>query len=246
MARQVIYNDDSQGVHEADPATAEADLRAWVDKPLSQISIDTYAWCIAFPDIVMHNSKVGEVYGRRFGEPPDQTAQVIAELHRQGTDVLRVVVDQAHRRDVEVVASMRMNDTHHRQPDPTSPGVPQLLLDHHEYAIRRHDGIPETALDYGFPEVRDYRLAILRELAESYDIDGLELDFVRWGKHFAREEAPFKVDIVTEFVGQVRGALDEAARRRGLKYRAGSARLRRLRECYGAWEDEQAKGLPSE
>jgi len=215
MARRVVYNDDSQGVGEADPATAEADLRAWVDRPLSEIPVDTYAWCIAMPDIVMHDSKVGEVQGRRFDSPPDRCSEVIAELRRRGTDVMHVVADQAHRHGVEVVASMRMSDTHHRQPDPDSSGVPQLLLDHPEYAIRRQDGIQETALDYSVPEVREHRLAILRELAEGYDVDGLELDFMRWGKHFAREEAPFKIDVMTDFVGRVREILDEAARRRG-------------------------------
>ena len=177
-ARRVIYNDDSQGVYETRPGSAEADLRSWVDKPLSQIPVDTYAWCIAFPDIVMHNSKVGEVVGQRFADPPGQSAVAIRELHQAGTDVMHVVADQAHRHGVEIVASMRMNDTHQRQPNPNDPGVPQLLLDHPEYAIRRQDGVQETALDYGFSEVRDYRLAILRELAEDYDVDGLFTDFV--------------------------------------------------------------------
>ena len=213
--RQVIYNDDSEGVHEARPGSARADLEAWVDLPLTRIPVDTYAWCTAFPDIVMHNSKVGEVYGRRFETPPNQPAAVIAELHAQGTDVLEVVAARARQHDVEIVASVRMSDTHHRQPDPQNPSAPQFLIDHPEYVIKRQDGVSETALDYSFPEVRAHRLAILRELAENYDIDGLELDFVRWGKHFAREEAPFKIGIMTEFVGQVRQVLDEAARQRG-------------------------------
>ena len=215
MTRRTVYNDDSQGVAEARPEAAESDLRAWVDRPLSRIPVDTYAWCIAFPDIVQHDSKVGEVYGARFDDPPNRSAEVIAALKRAGTDVMHVVADQARRRGVEVVASVRMSDTHHRQPDPDNPGVPRILLDHPEYAIRRRDGIAETALDYSHEPVRAHRLAILTELAEGYDIDGLELDFVRWGKHFAREEAPFKTAVMTEFVGQVRSALDAAAARRG-------------------------------
>ena len=61
--RRVIYNDDSQGVHEARLGSVRADLEAWVDKPFSRISIDTYAWCITFPDVCMHEAKIGEVYG---------------------------------------------------------------------------------------------------------------------------------------------------------------------------------------
>ena len=80
MSRRTVYNDDSQGVYEARPEFAEADLRAWVDRPLERIPIDCYAWCIAFPDIVMHDSKVGEVYGARRECPPDRGAEVIAAL----------------------------------------------------------------------------------------------------------------------------------------------------------------------
>ena len=215
MSRRVIYNDDSQGVPEARPGSAREDIEAWVDRPLTRIPVDTYAWCIAFPDIVMHNSKVAEVYGRRFETPPNPAAVVVRELHTQGTDVLEVVAARARGHGVEVVASVRMNDTHHRQPDLQNPGVSQFLVDHPEYVIARQDGISETALDYSFPEVREHRLAILRELAENYDIDGIELDFTRWAKCFARHEAPFKIEIMTTFVGQVRQMLDAAARLRG-------------------------------
>ena len=212
--RRLVYNDDSQGVYETNLGTVEQDLRNWIDKPLSNLPIDTYAWCIATPFIVMHDSAVGEVYGRRFDTPPDHAAEVMQELHRNGTDVLHIVADQAHHRGVEFIASVRMNDTHHRLPDATSPGVPQLLLDHPEYAIKRQDGIGETALDYSHAEVRQVVLAILQELAEEYDIDGLELDFTRWGKLFARNESLQKIDLMTEFVGDVRRVLDQAAKNR--------------------------------
>ena len=229
MTRRLIYNDDSQGVHEARTGTAKADLEAWVDFPLTRLPVDTYAWCIAFPDIVMHNSKAGEVFGARFEMPPKQAAAAIAELHEQGTDVLEVVAARARQHGVEIIASMRMGDTHPRYPDPRNPGVPQFLIDHPEYLIKRCDGIADTALDYSFPEVREHRFAILRELAESYDIDGLELDFVRWAKLFARDEAPFKVELMTEFVGRVRTMLDEVAHKRGReRFTLGAQVLRSL------------------
>ena len=229
MARRLIYNDDSQGVHEARPGSAQADLEAWVDFPLTRLPVDTYTWCIAFPDIVMHNSKAGEVYGARFETPPKQAAAAIAELHAQGTDVLEVVAARARRHDVEMIAGIRMGDTHPRHPDPANPGVSQFLIEHPQYVIKRLDGASDTALDYSFPEVREHRFAILRELAENYDIHGLELDFVRWGKFFARDEAPFKVAIMTEFVGRVRRMLEEVARERGCdRFILGSQVLRSL------------------
>lgn len=219
--RRLIYNDDSQGVGEARQGHAVADLQAWVDKPLSRLAIDTYVWCIAFPDICMHNTRVGEVYGERFAEPPaaemkdakpkNDCAVTIQELHAAGTDVLHVVAERAHSHNVEVIASVRMNDTHGLYFDRTVAQISQFLLDHAEWVIRRDDGVPERALDYSFPEVRGHRLAILRELAENYDIDGIELDFTRWAKFFPRDEAPFKAHVMTQLVGDVRQMLDEVA-----------------------------------
>ncbi|MFC1525742.1 hypothetical protein ACFL6X_02905 [Candidatus Latescibacterota bacterium] len=213
--RRLIYNDDSQGVSEARPGHARQDLEAWVDKPLSRLPIDTYAWCIAFPDVCMHRTAAGEIYGARFPEPPNAAAAAIAELHGQGTDVLEVVAARARHHGAEFVASVRMNDTHGMFPDPSDPQMSQFLMDHPEYVIKRSDGIPERALDYAILEVRAHRLAIIEELARAYDIDGVELDFTRWAKLFAREEAPLKAPILTEFVGEVRRVLDEAASARG-------------------------------
>ena len=213
--RRIIYNDDSQGVRETRPGQARADLEAWVDKALTSVAVDTYAWCICFPDICMHDTRVGEVYGERFAEAPNAAAAAIRELRSEGTDVLKVVAAGARKHGVELVASVRMNDTHGLFPDPSDPQISRFLLEHPEFVIRRQDGVPERALDYAHAEVRAHRLAIVRELVEGYDIDGIELDFTRWAKLFKREAAPFQAPILTAFVEQVRQILDVAAAARG-------------------------------
>ena len=93
--RRMIYNDDSQGVYETQPGQVRQDLEAWVDKPFARLHLDTYVWCICFPDICMHRTRVGEVYGADFAEPPNSAAAAITELHAQGTDVLEVVAARA-------------------------------------------------------------------------------------------------------------------------------------------------------
>jgi hypothetical protein len=57
--------------------------------------------------------------------------------------------------------------------------------------------------------VRDYRLAQIRELAERYDLAGLELDFLRDDILF-RDDMPEaeRIEIVTDFVRWTRAALD--------------------------------------
>lgn len=87
---------------------------------------------------------------------------------------------------------------------------------YHVYVIRQPDGrCNENALDYSHSEVRNRRLAVLYELIEAYDIDGIELAFTRHGKFFPRDRGREMASILTGFLEQVREALDRTARSRG-------------------------------
>ena len=51
-----------------------------------------------------------------------------------------------------------------------------------QFRWRRRDGRSyRSQLSFAYPEVRDYKLAILRELLKNYAIDGLFLDWIRTG-----------------------------------------------------------------
>ena len=95
-------------------------------------------------------------------------------------------------------------------------------------------------MDYSHEGVRAHRLAIFTELAENYDIDGLELDFMRSCRYFASDEAEAKQDVLTKFVGQIRAMLDRVAQQRGREkfilgvrmppsYKIGELKIRELR-----------------
>ena len=61
----------------------------------------------------------------------------------------------------EVLAAIRMNDTHHRSLDPGNPLCPQFAIDHPQFVIKQPDSrTNETALDYSHAEVREHRLGI--------------------------------------------------------------------------------------
>ena len=57
----------------------------------------------------------------------------------------------------------------------------------------------------------------MHEIVHAYDVDGLELNFVRWAKHFPRDQGRQKATIMTEYVGEIRRMLDAAAEARGQK-----------------------------
>ncbi len=70
-----------------------------------------------------------------------------------------------------------------------------------------------VAFDYSRVEVRKHYLETLREACLRYDLDGVELDWLRYPDLFRKGEV--NAAIMTAFVGDVRAILDEAAKRRG-------------------------------
>jgi len=196
---------------------------------LNHITVDCYTFLAATPDVVIYDSNVGEVFGRRFvmcGKAVPghvnpgyaDSARVLRALHEQGTDTLTVLSERVHEHGAKFIAEVRMNDTHARKIDPENPSCSQFLLDHPQWVIRRSDALPggleETALDYSHLQVRQHVLGIIAELAGRPEVDGIEMNFNRWLKFFKREEAPGKAPIMTEFVGRVRDAVLEAGSRR--------------------------------
>ena len=68
-------------------------------------------------------------------------------------------------------------------------------------ATFRNGSFENKALDYGVPEVREHILRVVREPAERYDIDGLDLDFMRWPVYFKSDEVKANTPLVTDFIG---------------------------------------------
>ena len=67
--------------------------------------------------------------------------------------------------------------------------------------------------DYSKAEVRLHYLGVLREACRRYDLDGVELDWLRYPKFFRDGEV--NAAVMNEFVREVRAIVDAAARRRG-------------------------------
>jgi hypothetical protein len=77
------------------------------------------------------------------------------------------------------------------------------------------------------PEAPAYKLGFIRELCTGYDIDALELDFMRWASFFRLEETGVEQRraIMLAFIKETRAALDRGARpgqRRSLGVRVPS------------------------
>ena len=166
-----------------------------------------------------------------------------------GTDPLEIYCKGAHEAGIDYMVNLRMNDLHdvvgqfqsiskpNHTPD-DSLGEPyyydcQWKLDHPEYLIGdpTDDTPPNTAsywqrlaLNYAFGAVRQYIFGMAEELVTNYDLDILELDFIRFAFIFRRAEAYAQRDVLTGLIRRIRSACDEQGKLRGRPVRL-SARV---------------------
>ena len=212
---RTVFNDDAQVLQEAPAKNPGPFIRAWLDRELKAVPFSTFVFLATTPDICFYDTKVGEEYGARLQGTDHACVRAMNGLKQQGTDALRLVTEHMQSRGKEVLAAIRLSDTHHKSLDPANPLCPQFAINHPEYVIKQPDGrTNETALDYSIQEVRDHRMAIMKEIIIGYPVDGLELNFVRWAKHFPRDKGREKAPIMTRFVERIRRMMDDSGRRR--------------------------------
>lgn len=151
-----------------------------------------------------------------------------------GDDPLQPILQFWKRDGRTFFFSMRMNDIHHAWfnwahlwsgfhrsqrhlflKPPTDKEWETEFLPWFEGKINKRPAISTSsvAFDYSRAEVRTYYLDTLREACRRYDLDGVELDWLRYPDLFRKGEV--NVAIMTAFVRDVRAVLDDAAKRRG-------------------------------
>ena len=90
-----------------------------------------------------------------------------------------------------------------------------MKRDRPELLIGDYQGIAKRcalAFDYAHEEVPDFRRAPIREACTKYDLDGVELDFMRTFIFFKLGAERPEVVRMSEFMAQVRALLDEIGR----------------------------------
>ncbi|HRU06795.1 MAG TPA: hypothetical protein P5137_13585 [Candidatus Brocadiia bacterium] len=146
-----------------------------------------------------------------------------AALREKGIDLFACLLARAREKGLSAWLSMRMNDMHfsNRLDHPSHSTLWRTRPD-----LWRAGGRPvatglDRAFDYAQPEVFDHHFALVREIAERFDFDGLELD---WSRHFhflrpghELTDAP----VLTRFVRQTRELLRDKERRAGRALRLG-------------------------
>jgi hypothetical protein len=233
----VLFNNDSDDLKW--PAYPEHHANGlWVPAgnylPLPKIgSLDDYLALRIGP--LARTKTQGLAYCGNFGVPVwDLKRDHIAAL---GDDPLQPILRFWKREGRTFFFSMRMNDQHHGwlnwphlwdnfrrthrnlflKPPSDKEWETEFLPWIEGKGKRPAISTSSVAFDYSRAEVRMYYLDTLREACRRYDLDGVELDWLRYPDLFRRGEV--NVATMTDFVREVRAVLDEAAKRRGHRLR---------------------------
>ncbi len=158
------------------------------------------------------------------GEPVDYFpyfASFYAFNKRYHLDPYAVWIGRVRENGQSPWISVRMNDCHDPEKK-TSFLRPDFFYEAREkgYMIGEKYGYFRNCLNYAFPEVREKMLAYLREQLMRYDVDGIELDFMR--EIFCFDYLSFSgVAIMNDFMRAVRSLVTEQETRRGHAIRIG-------------------------
>jgi hypothetical protein len=134
-------------------------------------------------------------------------ADAMRRLVSMGTDPLTLSIEVCRERGVFILASYRMNaeDWYKNTWKLSDFG-----------RVQQHSRIPNTGvLDPADPDVYEHRKQIFREVAENYDIDGIEFDYMRWTHMISKPHENYV--ILTREVEDTRKMLDKVAKRKGRK-----------------------------
>ena len=98
-----------------------------------------------------------------------------------GTSLQAVWVDTLREIGIHPWVSIRMNDIHEASAEDSILHSAFFRKNRHKNRVshREPTGYYEYALDYMFDEVREHYLTVIGEALERFDVEGIELDFMR-------------------------------------------------------------------
>ncbi len=176
---------------------------SYADDPETQI--DAIWWDIG-------GNAVGSVYPSKVFQP--QVHPLVKRWHDEGVDWVKELINETRRRRLEVFWNHRISEVdilpeggHAKQPSPLKVENPDWVLPVSWW--------PHGMWNLAAPGLRAHKVAVLREIATRFDLDGIQIDFARHvpclpvGRQWEMREH------VTEFMRMVRAMLLAVAKKRG-------------------------------
>lgn len=227
-AATVYLNEDNEhfyGCRPAEEMTADG-CRRLVDYYADLSCVRGMMFCVNMQR-ALYDSDVWERFRDIKGDYPYLTN--LRLLSARKVDQFATWLDRARERGMEGWLSMRMNDSHGLKE--AAGGVAALNAGWPSEMWRARKDLRrapyrterswEGSYDYGREEVYRHHLALVREIFGKWGdrMDGLELDWMRWGFFFAPGGEVEGRKTLTRFVRDVRRLADEAGAKSGRRIR---------------------------
>ena len=220
--RRVIFNNDGDDIWMKGADTEEAFLNVR-HTPLLNTHVDSIHYCTTQSfNHFTHDTRVAEVFRAKSGSFAGNNLETFLE---RKTDGLRMSSTFARQHGLETIWTLRMNDIHDawtaafvsnwKRQNPAR--VMSTLEDSNEFNDRRRLW---SLVDFEHPDVQPRMVEIIEEVLQNYDVDGIELDFMRAPFYFrtAYEGKPAtsaQLGVLTRLVRAIRTlVLRESAKRK--------------------------------
>ena len=220
--RRIIFNNDGcDVVYNLKEVSPEALL---ADRTTGLIGshVDSIFYC-PWSGGLGHVSYISDVAEPFLAKTRVFAPNLIGAFHEAGLDPLQIMIDFCRENGIEIFMSMRMNDVHDSQPRWTEM-IPQFKKDHPELLHGSLEDPPAfglwSGLNYDEPEVQERAFELLEDVCKRYDVDGIELDWLRHPPHFkcsanGEDCTQLERDIMTGLHRRIREMTEQVGMERG-------------------------------
>jgi hypothetical protein len=219
------------------PGASEENTRSVIDN-YQNAGFDTIYFQINADGLVHYPSKVAQVCTFTASGEKRSEASAYDDLLKNH-DPLKVASEHARQKGVKFIPWFRM--TNEQSQD--NPAI-EYIQKFKAFRVRGADGELTRWPSLAYPEVREYKLAIIRELVTDYAVDGIMLDYLRTMPVIGYE--PPVVDEYDRRYGtQLMSDLAERGSPRWKKFRAEyiSAFMREVKQIVRAAEKQHGRRL---
>lgn len=190
----------------------------------------------------LHRSSILDSYCQDFNPLPKMHMWKLRKnyqhLRELGTDFLEIVINRCKDLGIACFPSYRINDPHHTFKTPKQfrqktkftddfsfPDLRSSFINDHsnwwldESLADLKPTLAETedegcGFNFGLKEVREWKSAIIKEVIDNYDIDGLDLDFTRIRPFFKNDEKENGRSLFLNWIWDVKKYLNEIGEKR--------------------------------
>ncbi|MCH2320559.1 MAG: hypothetical protein MK384_02765 [SAR202 cluster bacterium] len=221
--RRVYSNDDGWIMGTPYPLTEDYIWENMIG-PHQGTPIEGFMWSVGGHDTYNYETEIGERFGEGYDnldEKQQASVDNLRYLEENHGGPVTLIAAQCRRAGIDFFPSVRMNEHYDMEID--SPSYSRLRRENPHYLIGRGEDIPgptlewgiRTGLNYAVPEVREYMASIIVELISRFDVDGIELDYMRHPGYFRIEEAYANRYLMTDLIRFVREQMDAVSASKG-------------------------------